>query len=286
MSIGNLITRRLRLGKRPARLDARNIRLEKYLSPSRLPTPPETLDYTKAVDASGKPWGMYANDQIGDCGPAGAGHQIMAWTANSGMAATPPNPAGPFVPLEEDIIKFYSLVSGYDPNQTNPQTGENPTDTGVDLTAMYQAWQQTGVAGRKIAAYGTLTPSSPNFDTLLCSCMNLFGSAGMGIQLPVAYQPEQLQRLGLTDWLAPSNHHLFGIWQPGSWGGHYVPLMGYTATRLKLITWGAEQLMSYNALHTYCDEIKVPLSPDWFNGTLSVSGFDVAALRNDLSQIR
>src|SRR5579884_1536389 len=70
--------RTVKLGKRPARHDPRTLRLGDYLLP-RLPTPKPRVDYTTKVPAG--QWGMMANDKIGDCTCAAAGHMIEEWTA-------------------------------------------------------------------------------------------------------------------------------------------------------------------------------------------------------------
>src|SRR5947209_19726232 len=67
----------LRLGKLPVRTDVRTLSLGRYVDGERLPTPPGTFDETSRV----LDWPMYANDRVGDCTTAAAGHMIEAWTA-------------------------------------------------------------------------------------------------------------------------------------------------------------------------------------------------------------
>ena len=50
-----------KLGKLPVRTDVRTLRLRRYVDPSKLPPPPESLDLTERVAE----WPMYANDRIG-----------------------------------------------------------------------------------------------------------------------------------------------------------------------------------------------------------------------------
>src|SRR5665213_2277872 len=65
-----------KLGKLPVRVDVRTLRLARYIVTAQLPAPPATLDLTSHVTD----WPMYANDRIGDCTIAAAGHMIEAWT--------------------------------------------------------------------------------------------------------------------------------------------------------------------------------------------------------------
>ena len=63
----------LPVGPTSARSHSRTVR------PAVLPPPPPTLDLAAPVPD----WPMYANDRLGDCTTAAAGHMIEAWTAAS-----------------------------------------------------------------------------------------------------------------------------------------------------------------------------------------------------------
>lgn len=52
----------IRLGRKPPRLDSRNLKFTRYLAPD-LPTAPKAIEYGASV----KDWGMLANDTLGDC---------------------------------------------------------------------------------------------------------------------------------------------------------------------------------------------------------------------------
>ncbi len=68
-----------KLGKLPVRTDVRTLRIGRYVDTAKLPEPPVALDLADRVGD----WPMYANDRIGDCTIAAAGHMIEAWTAES-----------------------------------------------------------------------------------------------------------------------------------------------------------------------------------------------------------
>ncbi|MGB6877319.1 MAG: hypothetical protein WBD87_14935, partial [Candidatus Acidiferrales bacterium] len=88
-----------RLGKKPPRIDARTLQLSKYLRlldaasqqgtdrPRGLAPAPPSIDWTAKISS----WPMMANDTLGDCTCAAAGHMIECWTANLGDAFTPTN---------------------------------------------------------------------------------------------------------------------------------------------------------------------------------------------------
>jgi hypothetical protein len=65
------------LGRLPVRRDVRTLALARYVDRAELPQPPVRLDMTRRVPG----WPMYANDRLGDCTCAAAGHMIEAWPA-------------------------------------------------------------------------------------------------------------------------------------------------------------------------------------------------------------
>src|SRR5579862_9457428 len=77
MAITTPLDTQVQLGKLPVRVDVRTLSLARYVDPAVLPAPPAALDLATAVID----WPMYANDRIGDCTCAAAGHMIEAWTA-------------------------------------------------------------------------------------------------------------------------------------------------------------------------------------------------------------
>jgi hypothetical protein len=102
----------------------------------------------------------------------------------------------------------------------------------------------------------------------------LFGAVGIGLQLPQS-------ALDQFDQGKP--------WSvvPGSpnEGGHYVPLLGRTASGLAVVTWGDTQLMSEAFLTTYCDEAVAYVSQEGLVDRKSPEGFDYAALLEDLKEL-
>ena len=132
--------KKLKLGKAVARHDPRTLLLASYLTPA-LPAPPASLDISTKVSS----WGMMANDQLGDCTCAAAGHLIMEWTANAGKQTV--------TPTDQQIIAAYSAITGY-----NPVTGAN--DNGANEVDVLNYWRQTGIAGDQIGGYVALEPAN------------------------------------------------------------------------------------------------------------------------------
>lgn len=309
-----------KLGKLPPRRDPRTLKFAKYLRKgSVLPPAPAAVDWTATISS----WPMMANDTLGDCTCAAAGHMIECWTANVGDAFTPSN---------AQIVAAYSATSGY-------VVGDSATDTGAIELDVLNYWRQHGIAGHKIHAYAAFDPRDAE-----CArqAIALFGGAYIGLALPLSAQqqdvwgaPSFFSRI-LSRFVRERHHsgspsgdssrfgrstrprlpsilrelagcgpqsvsadqsranrlssiqHLASSFQyaPGSWGGHAVPVLAYDSSGLTCITWGAKKRMTWDFFAQYCDEAYAPLSPDWLNAQgKDPQGLDVNALEADLSEL-
>jgi hypothetical protein len=246
----------LKLGRKPARHDARTLRLGAYLTPGELPEAPASYDSgTKVSD-----WGMFANDQLGDCTCAGILHMIMLWDSQD-------SPTPKF--SDADAIALYSQLCGYVP-------GEPATDQGGIELDILTSWRKQPILGHSLQAYVAVNPKNWAHVKL---AHWLFGSLYLGVSLPTSAQTEEV-------WADTS-----GI--PGSWGGHCVVSSGYADRQhcfdkdtLTVITWGEEKKMTRQWLAKYCDELYAPLSPTWLGSAgKAPNGFDADQLMADLTSI-
>lgn len=238
------------LGKLPAVLDHRTLRLERYTQ--LLPPPPSRAYFQQHV----KDWPMYLNDQLGDCVIAAAGHMIQQWTQYAGK---------PFTPSNQDILTGYEIIGGYVP-------GRPDTDNGADMLTALNVWRQQGIAGRKVLAFAGCTSGIG-----VRQAVSLFGNCYIGLALPLTAQEQSGWFIDDTDPSAAA---------PGSWGGHCVPVVGYNEKGVTVVTWGGLLNASWNFLHRYCDEAYAVLSQDWIEGGGNApSGFNQAQLLADLGSV-
>jgi hypothetical protein len=245
----------MKLGKLPPRIDPRTLRFARYLSPGMIPPALASVDWSTKVPS----WGMMLNDFLGDCTCAAAGHCEMLWTANAGRE---------FTPSDDDILAAYEAVGGYKP-------GEPDTDNGAFELDVLKYWRETGIAGRRIAAFAAVNPL--NHDHLKLAVM-LFGAAYIGVALPVSAQ-------GQEAWDVPPGGAK-GEGEPGSWGGHAVPIVGYDPNFLTVVTWGATKKMTWAFLDAYCDEAYAVLSGDFIGASgIAPSGFNFGVLQADLQLV-
>ena len=241
-----------KLGKLPVRLDVRTLRLARYVDRTKLPAAPTQLDLTPHVPE----WPMYANDRIGDCTIAAAGHMIEAWTAAAHRRAV--EVSEPAVLTAFDAVKL-----------VDPQTGE---EGAVELDVL-RYWRATGVGGHKIGAFAGV---SLHDESLVRAGAYLFGGLYIGLALPVTAQEQDV-----WDWTGS----LAGPAKPGSWGGHAVDVVRYDPHGLTVVTWGSLKQMTWSFWERYVDEAYALISPDFLEGDEAPNGFDLAALRADLALV-
>ena len=245
-------TRLGRLGKLPVRVDVRTLRVERYLDRAVLPAPPETLDLSDRVTE----WPMYANDRIGDCTTAAAGHMIEAWTAEAGGRAIE-------VP-EGAVLTAFDAVK-----QVDPVSGEE----GAVVVDVLNYWRKLGIGGHRIGAFARV----PLHDFELArTAAWLFGGLYVGVDLPLTAQEQPV-----WDWTGS----LAGPAKPGSWGGHAIDLVRYAPDSITVVTWGRLQEVTWAFWERYFDEVYAILSTDFLAGGKAPNGFDLDALRADLQLV-
>ncbi len=243
----------MKLGKKPAKVDPRTLKMAAYLTAELPPAPAEV----PVPDM--RHLGMMLNDQLGDCTCAGAAHMVQAWTASNGAE---------YVISDADVLKAYEGSCGYNPSDPGSDQG------GVELDVL-NYWRTTGVGGHKIAAFVALEPG--NREHLKAACW-LFGGCYLGVQLPVTAQNQIVWSLSIATGGPDA--------EPNSWGGHAVPIVGYNETGPICITWGAPKQMTWSWFDVYCEEAYAVLSADWVqDGKPAPSGFDLAALQADLKAV-
>lgn len=244
----------MKLGKLAPKHDPRTLHFGNYLRPDALPKIPAQKDWSGKVAF----WRMLANDKLGDCTCAAAGHMLMDWSANASTE---------IVPTDTDIITAYSAVSGYD-----PQTGEN--DNGAVGLDVLNYWRKQGIANHQIYAYAALQPRN---HSQIKAAVYLFGGVYIGLALPISAQNQ-------TIWdVPPGGAH--GNGRPGSWGGHAVNIVAFDAKSVTVVTWGSLKKATWQFLDHYMDEAYTVLSQDFINNGIAPNAIDWTALQTDLSSI-
>ena len=241
-----------RLGKLPARRDPRTLRLARYLDTAALPPAPDAWDEATGVGD----WPMYANDRVGDCTCAAAGHMIEAWThAGRGHTVTI---------AERDVLRAFDAVKLVDPT-----TG---AEGAVELDVL-NLWRKHGIGRHRILAYAKIDRADHE---LVRQASVVFGGAYIGLQLPLT-----AQRQSVWQWTG----RLRGPARPGSWGGHAVDVVAYDDETLTVVTWGRLQRLTWEFWNRYCDEAYAVLSRDFLSHGRAPNGLDLDALLQDLALV-
>lgn len=195
---------RFKLGRRPPK-NAPALRLADVLT-GVAPLHPASVDHIASNQ-----FGLYANDQFGDCGPVSVANLVRLITA--GLLGAE------LKPTQEDVFDLYRRSGNPD---FDPKTGAG--DNGVDMQTMLEALLADGIGGIKPLCFAKVDVSN---DAELDAAVSIFGGVLWGVNLLV---PQQTQTdLGQWDYV------------PGSeWGGHAVMNGAFSeATWVDyVITWG------------------------------------------------
>lgn len=224
------------LGKLPARIDERTLKLSNILK--EFPPVPEIYDIDNALGMN-IPNPMFANDRYGDCVIAGRAHQTLRFEAIEQKKILPIT--------DQDVTAEYFIQSG-------------GADNGLFLLESLKDWRNDGwpvtskITTRKILCLPVKTKVEKQTYTIYAfgavdwknrdivkACIYLLGGLYTGILLPMSAQNQDT-------WDVDNGPD--GM--PGSWGGHCVYIKSYDSEGLTCITWGAKKKMTWGFLEKYC----------------------------------
>jgi hypothetical protein len=253
--------RNFRLGRRRPLARGPRLRLGNYLMRS-LPAAPASVDYwTPAAES----WlGLVlANDRLGDCTAAGAFHIGGALLANAGQ---------PIPYTVDDVVKFYSATTGYDP-------ADPSTDQGGDEQTILNYWRETGLLpnAHKITAWASVAPADAQ------AALWLFENLYFGLGLP-------------DGWLSPEPSGDGFTWDvagaPDDANGHCFVGLAYDAAGVAIDTWGLRGTLTWAAVQKYFahgtgGEMYTVLSSDSISAAAqkAPNGFDLYQLRADIDSL-
>ena len=213
-----------KLGKAPAKKDERNLRFASLLKMA-APKLPSSYDFD--TTHKGIPTPMFANDVHGDCVMAGRAHQTLRFEdieQGSVLMIT-----------DKDVLREYFKETG-------------GADSGLVVLDSLNEWRQqgwkVGTRNYKIRAFAQV--NSMNRQEVRQAIFGDVG-VGLGVQLPLSAQHEIQTGQPWATTTGPGS-------KPGSWGGHYVYVSGYTPSGPVCVTWGRKQQMTWAWFRKYCDE--------------------------------
>ena len=241
-----------KFGKRPARTDARTLRMEKYLLAT-LPMAPPSYNNLARVEAKlgisdpTKLYPMDGNDQFGDCTIAALFHAETTYHGLIGVKS---------IASTKTVTNLYFKLTD----------GE---DSGLAELDVLNYWRKHSVSKDKILAYVQLDPKNHEH---VKTAIELFGGVYLGFQVP-------------ENCLSQFDAH-----QPWMGGkltdeGHAVYAVNYDANYLTVLTWGTIQLGTWDGWWNRCvDEVYAILPPE--AATVGFApGFDLVQLKADLQAV-
>ena len=261
--------RKLFLGKKPARVDHRDLLLRNYVDKSKIlgEHVPAAFDWSEMYGPTGAPppadTDVLGNNRYGDCVFAGPGHQrIMI----AGLTGNQP----PIAVTAESTLQEYALGTCF-----NPLTGEN--DDGACVLDMLVRYRNVGMWGERILAFARVDHTDP--EELMIGAWLGCGLIG-GYDLPMASQ-SQTDAQGRQLWDVPPGGFPDGQ-GPGTWGGHcifdYAPSPGLRKSN----SWGMRTVWTPAWERACCAERYVVINPAWILRTgKAPNGFALQDLLND-----
>lgn len=208
------------LGKQPASIDPRTLRLADFIDWSALPAYPAAFrDSDKVAN-----WQMLGNDAKGNCVLVGDAHQEELFSTLAGT---------PWKADTQACIDTYLQLTG----------GQ---DVGLNILN-YLRWRRKnpGASSRKMLGFAAVNWRDP---AELAVATSMFHGVLRGILLP---KTAQSQSSPGSTWSSVSKS---GDGAPGSWGGHLTLETDYDDQNVAEITWGYVQRASRQFMIDYCDE--------------------------------
>jgi hypothetical protein len=212
-----------RLGKAAAKRDARNFKFAMLLKAA--PALPPSYDFD--TKHSGIPTPMFANDTLGCCVISGRAHQTLR-----------------FEDIEQGSVL---MISDSDVTREYFKETGGP-DSGLVVLDSLSLWRKNGwKVGKRtyhIQGYAEVDRSKRN---AVRQAIFADVGVGIGVELPLSAQGEIDAGQPWATTSGPGS-------AVGSWGGHYVFVVGYTKKGPVCVTWGRKQQMTWAWFAKYCDE--------------------------------
>ena len=249
----------MKLGKKPATRDDRDIRFAAIATGVTLPTPPSRFGHGTLFHSDG--WGMLGNDQYGDCVFAGGAHEVMLTNKLARRTVEFTDAA---------VLGDYSAVTGFTPDDPN-------TDQGTDVREALKYRRATGLAdahaGRhRIGAYVSIRPN--DFDELM-QAVYVFSAVGIGFNFPSSAM-DQFNHGETWDVVEGATVE----------GGHYVPVVGRSSRNIAgVITWGRRQGLTRDFYEIYNDEAWAMIYPEELRNGRTERGMSLDQLQHALTAL-
>ena len=212
-----------KLGKGAAKRDKRNFKFGALLRAA--PVLPASYDFD--TKHSGIPTPMFANDALGCCVISGRAHQTLRFEDIEQGSV--------LMIADKDVTKEYFKET-------------NGVDSGLVVLDSLSLWRHKGwkVGKHKYVIQAYAEVDRADHDLMRQA---IYSDVGVGIGVNLPNSAKSAMQTG-QPWAATTGPGSV----PGSWGGHYVYVCGYTPSGPVCVTWGRKQQMTWAWFDKYCDE--------------------------------
>lgn len=240
----------MKFGRKPTKWDNRTLQFTKYSQ--NVPVPPSGHANITRVEAALKDtdvaqlWPMDGNDNYGDCTIAGVAHLD---TVNNGLVGRKA-----IMPAQDVTNLYFQLTGGQ--------------DSGLMCLDVLNYWTKNAVNGNKILAYVSVKPTD---HTAVKQAIWLFG----GLYIGFAVTENLLDQFNNGQ-----------PWTPGTLtnDGHCVVVPNYSNEYVRVLTWGATQLGTWDWWDQCVQESYAVLAPESQLPGYD-PGFDFVQLEADLKAV-
>lgn len=209
------------------------------------------------IDGISVAFQMYLNDQFGCCTLSGAGNLQIAQSQGSVRIT------------DQDVETGYEAVTSVEGAGFNP--GPPPVnDNGCVEVDVLDYWASVGIGGIKILGHAGVDMTN---EAEWSAAAETFGGLYLGLALATEQQSQTI-----WDYVKGS--------QPGSWGGHCVPEVGFNVGPtglIEVVTWGQRKQATLSFIKNQADEGHVVITPAWLAANANNPMLDLAKLTADLA---
>jgi len=236
------------LGRRHPK-NAPALRAGTFLRKGAVPTAPQAIDnFTEVSD-----WGLYGNDQFGDCGPTSVANQRKLITRYLGGTEESPT--------QDDVFDLYRRSGN---PEFDPKTGAG--DDGVDMQTMLEAVHADGIGSTRCLGFAKVDVTDL---AEVRASIATFGSLLLGVDLETAQETQ-------------TDRRLWDYRQSSEWGGHAVLAGRYTSARtgddVGVVTWAEVVGTTDEFWERQVEEAWLVIWPEHLGTVEFLTGVDVAAL--------
>jgi hypothetical protein len=212
------------------------------------------------VNVPSAPFGMFGNDQFGDCYWASAANEVLAEAYQAGRAPQFDT---------ESVLSSYAAYLGVEPTQLRQHDQGTDARKGAKWRAQYGV-NDTNGHGHKIGAYAFITVPDP---ALIKSAVRDFEGVTVCVNLPESAERD----LNVWDYVAGSP----------ILGGHAIAGVGVEYEDLVVISWGHKIPVTDAFIEKYLQCVVCYISGSTLNDEgKTVRGLDKPGLRRALDNIQ